>query len=1363
MNIPSKVSTFIPHLLLDWYEAGVEEKRFRSLVAFADISGFTAISAHLAQLGKSGAELLTSILNNYFTQLINAVHQGGGFIGKFGGDAMTIFFPFEVGQEREVLDRGIRALAELHRQAQLHEQVETPVGSFYLRIKVGVAIGEVLFRVVSGEKDEQEYLLAGYPLDQAAEAESRAQTGEVIAARDVVSLLDLPCEPLDTRFFKITISAIPSLESTGARARVLARPSAQKFIDPAVYRRLLLGLDTVGEIRLVSVLFFSFEGLDYDFDPEVGNKLQSLYQWLSGVIHRYNGSINKMDMGDKGSKVLITFGAPEAHENKEQLAVLCGLELISPQSPLAEMGIVCRGGLASGVAFAGEVGSPERQEYTVMGPVVNLAARLMTKARSGELWVDKVTYEATEEVIEYGQMERASLKGFSDPVEVRRALGLKRMKKGSRVSLPLIDREEEKEKIEAVVNEVYANKRAQVLVIRGPAGCGKTRLGQILVDTAERLRFTVGSGEALSYAKRSPYLVWISILRGLLNLVNVPPERSLRVLERVVEQCDPEHTFRLPIIAGLLGIPCPDNEVTRHFDASLRQENLYDFIVHYLRFLAQKSPVLILVEDAQWIDRSSLDLIAYLLRNLARFPVMFAIIRRPYARDFVDSRIKEIEGSPGCTFVEVRDFDLENTALLMRTLLRVEGMEDALLKFVFEASQGNPAFVRELINHLQNQNLIAIKPTEKGLWAEASGDLSRLEVPNSLNGLIMSQIDHLPAQTQLTVKLAAVIGRRFGEELLIGSYPVPITPEEIERTLKELQERELVSQEGDSDLLNYIFKNLLTREVAYESLLFAHRREYHRRVGLCLEALVQGREKEWCEELARHFEQTEDDARAAQYLLMAGDKAFDLYANESAEVYYQKALERTSPQRDPSLRMRLLTMKAKVAAITGKPELQRSSLEEALALATERGDLKAQVNVLDNLAQYYYRMNDPASIRRVTEAAIEILNQIDHPYGWVTILSKVGALEFMEGHYEKALESWIQSSQLAEKIGDLKGLSMALSNCGLAYKTLGDFERSLECYHRSITIDRETGNLKSEAVNLGNLGVFYHQRGDFNKALECYLQALELGRKIGSKEIQVRNMGSLAVIYQMRGERARAKELLQQKLELEEMMNYKRGQVFSLGHLGEWFSQEGEFETASEYLQRALKLAESLNLTGEIPWLVAELGCLEYCQGNYHQALTYLQKALQMALQLKRKVETDYARRHLGLVLIEMERWEEAGQVFSDLLQSAQASQGRLGMAAGKIGLGAIRLFQESDDSLIEEGMREAREIGDPDLVITGLQLYAKILIKGQKIKSNLASDQIEGLLNEAEELARSHQRKRELIHIGNLRKIATAVGTYNP
>ncbi len=475
MNPSEKAGTFVPARLLAWIAEGVEERRFPAAVAFADVSGFTAMSEQLASIGKEGAETLTGILNNYFTAMIQRIHAGGGFVGKFGGDAMTIFFPVIGGRKMEdAVQSAIATSCNLQIEMEPFRDIKTKAGVFSLGMKVGIGVGDVLLRVVSDGEGMRDCLLAGNPLDVAAEAEHHGKSGDVIVSLKAMSFCSITGATLEGGFHRINVvegsklpfQPIPEIEREEAWNEI-----AKDFIDPAVFNRMLLGLDSVGEIRKVSILFLAVSGLDYDEDQQVGSKLAELYRWVQRITRGYTGSINKVDMGDKGSKILITFGTPLAHENDEQLAVRCGLELVKGQDSLRGWGVTIRAGIGTGVVFAGEVGAPKRQEYTVMGRAVNLAARLMSRADKGELLLDETTYRRCEGMFEFSESELVQLKGIAEPMPVRKAIGLKTKttESSGESKRPLVGRQREVEAIVELLDAVRAGE-AHALIVRGDAG-----------------------------------------------------------------------------------------------------------------------------------------------------------------------------------------------------------------------------------------------------------------------------------------------------------------------------------------------------------------------------------------------------------------------------------------------------------------------------------------------------------------------------------------------------------------------------------------------------------------------------------------------------------------------------------------------------------------------------------------------------------------------------------------------------------------------------------------------------------------------------------------------------------------------------
>jgi len=1364
MKATEKAISFIPRRLLSLVSEGINEVRFPAVVAFADASGFTKMSEQLATIGKEGAEALTGILNNYFTAMISRIELAGGFVGKFGGDAMTIFFPVDENQTMiDVAKRAAVTALCLQDKMVDFQHFETKAGVFALGMKIGIAAGDVIFRIVGPEQDgAREYLLAGIPLDRAAEAEHHGVSGEVILTPKVADLCQAKGDKLEDGFLRLAPDSMQRLvEPVPDRFTPKSEWAdiAKMFIDPPVYNRMKLGMDSVGEIRRVSVIFMSFTGLDYDIDDKVGQKLEEIYNWVYSLTSRYGGSINKVDMGDKGSKMIITFGTPIAQENDEELAVLCGLELVRGHEKIKKMGVEQRLGIATGVVFTGEVGAPSRQEYTVMGSVVNLSARMMAHSHPGQLLVDEATYERVKDIFEYNEPEFVQFKGIKEPLPTYTVVGLKAktQRPVETERKPLIGRRNEIARVGGVLENVLGGK-LQVLIIRGDAGTGKTRLAQEILDISKEKGFIISAGEALSYAKRSPYLVWISVLRRIMELPAAGGGKEvLQRLEQVVTEADPENAFRVPIVAGLLGMECPDNDITRHFDAQLRQENLFDFIIQYFKYLTQTSPLLLLFEDCQWIDKMSLELISYLIRNLADYPVLFLNVRRAYSRKFVSPHIGDIEKSLVTTAISLTDLNPDATEQLTLQTLGADSIDRELMKFIFDSSHGNASFTEQLIENLRSLNKIKVvtDPEKDGKLAEKIGDLSDVEVPDSLSSLIMSQLDRLQPEAKLTVKVAAVIGRQFQKEVMTGSYPVAMNEVQIQHSIDELKVHEIVGESEDQNIYDYIFKNLLTRDVAYDSLLFAHRREYHKRIGSCLETMHEDSLTEWYEELARHFYQSDDDNRATKYLYKAGNKAYELYANDSAEDFYSKALERAIFEKFENERIQLLTMRSEVYAITGKNEQQEKDLSELLELTDIISDLKSKIDTLGRFAYLYFRTHQKDKIKMYLDQAHEILTKIDYPNGRITIYNHTGTLYLVQNKYDQALKYYKKSSEAAMAVNDQPRMSVALSNCGRASSGQGNFDQALEYYNQSLSIDREVGNKKSEALNLGNIGVLYHQRGAYDEALEAYQQALEIGRSIGSKLIQSNYIGNLALIYQIKGERDRALASYKELHDISNQMGFPRGQIGSLINIGSWYLEYANFNKAISYYEQALEVIRKYGFKDQEPQGMLNIGLVLHYQGKLDQARDFLERAVKLAIEANSKPSEDYARRYLGFVLIDQGDLDEAEEQFHLANDIASALGSKSSLASVKVGIGLIQMLQGQSKELLEEGITEARKLGDKETFLKGQISLAKVLIdRGEKTPETLE------LLEFALKIAKSSGLKNDVGVIEPLiAKIKDSVG----
>ena len=612
------------------------EQRFNTVALFADVSGFTAISEALGKTGKAGTEELTIILNSYFDPMIALIHSYGGIIGKFGGDAMTILFPYTQRTQQATVRRALQCALEMQANMHRYEAMPTSAGPFNLAMKAGLAMGPILCTTVGDPATRLEYIIAGLVLDLCAEAEHHATKGEVVAHNEMLTHAGLVQIAEERASFSCLAGLkrrpkpvpLPTLSKLPAMAIKLL----MSYLHPVIAARLQTGQSGfVNEHRRVTILFVSFTGFDYNQDHRVIEKLQHYLAAVIRVVQRYDGYLNKVDMGDKGSKYIILFGAPIVHENDEERALRCALELSILPDCLTRIGI------NTGFVYCGQVGSPVRQEYTVMGDAVNLSARLMQAAANGQILVSGETHRYANEMFTWQHFEPITVKGKSEPIPIYAVNGVKQQSMIHlhllMYSLPLVGREKELQQIQHKLELVWQG-QGQIIGLVGEAGLGKTRLNMETIKRGTEQGFTIYGGACESHGSNISYLVWREIWQGFFELdLTQPLNVQISDLETQLATIDPRLEQRLPLLGVLLNLPIPDNPLTRSLDTQTRTDLLKSLLLTCLQQRARSTPLLLVLEDVHWIDPLSRELLEFLGRNLATWSVFMIALYRPPAKE----------------------------------------------------------------------------------------------------------------------------------------------------------------------------------------------------------------------------------------------------------------------------------------------------------------------------------------------------------------------------------------------------------------------------------------------------------------------------------------------------------------------------------------------------------------------------------------------------------------------------------------------------------------------------------------------------------------------------------------------------------
>jgi class 3 adenylate cyclase/tetratricopeptide (TPR) repeat protein len=1187
--------------------------RFHAVVLFADVAGFTPMSEALGRIGKRGTEELTAILNSYFEPTIELIHSFGGTVAKFGGDAMTVVFPYQPSRPKAAARRALQCALDMQAEMGRYAQIETLAGRFALTVKAGLAAGPVLSATVGDTDIQVEHILAGAVLELAADAEHHSSAGEVVAHRDVTAALGDGVAIGERREdFDQIVDLAPRArrvtrtgERGGADRSAWVADAVAHYLHPSLVERLEAGQGgLIDEHRKVSVVFGRFEGIDFDDDPEAPAKLQRYVSVVITLLERYGGHLRQIDMGDKGSKFIAVFGAPIAHEDDEERAVRFAIDFNGSVEPAAAIGV------NTGRAFCGFVGASTRREYAVMGDAVNVAARLMQAAAPGQVLAGLSTRTAAGDGLAWRALEPLSVKGKTEPLapfeprphEFRPLSGVHEPV----YTTPLIGRRQELWLADGRVDRASAGK-GQLLGVTGEAGIGKSRLVSEVVSRAEERGFAVHAGACQSYGATAPYLVWREIWRSLLGVdLSLPAPELLDRLERRLDLLDDSLPERAPLLGAVLNVPLPDNALTASLDPQMRAESLRDLLLTCLRREAEKAPLLILIEDAHWIDPPSRELLELIGRNIHDAPVVLAVVYRTAAGE--QSPLVWAARRPNTTEIALSELEPDEVRELIALELaklrkRAAAPPQPFVERVTSRAGGNPFYIEETIRFI----------TESGVDAEDATALADLEMPESLQSLVMARIDALSEGQKSTLKVASVIGRLFKASWLWGSYPPLGLPERVKHNLDELSKVGLTPLDRQEPELEYIFKHATIQEVAYDSLAFSTREDLHERVGLHVESAYADRVDQNLDVLAFHFGRSRNLDKQRVYFLRAGDAAKATFANDAAIAHYRRLL----PLLDRSDQSAVLLSLGEVHQLIGEWSEAESSYREALSAAEKASRSREQARsraAIGNLLSYTESYDEAT---RWLEVAVAELDRLGEREELSRVLEHLSYTYFRKPDYEHALACSERQMQLADELGDNAAKSSAAETMGLIWWHRGDHERSLEQFHRALALAGEI-DFKRGLIHANNdLAGLYADLGDLRRSVECLNDAFSVATEIGYQHAAAVIIDNVGELRRELGEYEQALACYARALRIARQLGDWTGIERFAGHIGLVCAAVGDTDEAERLFDRAVAVGRTLNDRWLLGFYLLNSAELAFAQGRYAEAEEILAEAHEIASEIE--------------------------------------------------------------------------------------------------------------------------------------------------
>ena len=791
--------------------------------------------------------------------------------------------------------------------------------------------------------------------------------------------------------------------------------------------------------------------------------------------------------------------------------------------------------------------------------------------------------------------------------------------------------------------EAASQGRGQLVIIDGEVGIGKTRLVQELLDRAES-DFHLLIGRCYESEMALPYQPLVEALRGYLPTLDLNRLQVSSLWLREVSKLVPELSETLPDLPNSVPL-----------SADTERSRLFEGVVQFLVALSRHRPLIIFVDDLHWADQATLALLQYLARHVARERILLiGAYRTEDLNEPLANTMRSLKQDGLLSRITLRRLTLEEVTTLIREMAGMESGGEKFSRRLYQETEGNPFFISEVIRSLFEQGILY--RDERG-WSTDLKDFAtsyaQIPIPPSVRDVILARLNRLDEVSHQVLETAAVFRQQF--------YFVTVTracdkseDEALDAFDKLLRAQLIKEVEVGIQGSSYDFNHDKIREVTYQQMSGARRQQVHRRVGEALEIEYRHRLDEVVSRLAYHFTAGGDREKALRYSIRAGDRARELYANEEAIAYYQRALELAESEEELATIYEGL---GDVYALLGKHQKAIESYTSVLDSAGAGLDKRRLAEIHRKIGRVYERNGGRDLALEHLRTGRQILESDGPSLEMVRLDSGMAFLNIRRGQYEEAIELCQRSLDMLEKLPEnadsRQERARIYNNLGSIYLNWSDYPRATEHFEKSLAIRIENGDTHGTAVLYNNLGVVYERQGNYDKALEYHRQSFELEKEIGD-------------IY---------------------------GLAISHTNLGLILSRREDYSQALNHLEEAASICGDI----ECEWLLPETYRVraEVClaRGEVAEALKFGHASLEMAHKTGDKVFEGVAHRVLGKVEARGRRqWEEGEKHFSksiDILK-ALGNEHELGKSYYECGL-VLRDKGEADRA--QEYLSQAIEI----------------------------------------------------------------------
>jgi class 3 adenylate cyclase/tetratricopeptide (TPR) repeat protein len=1109
-----------------------------------DITGFTSMTEELMTHGKAGAEVLSSILGKIFSRAVKEIYSRGGMIAQFEGDAVIAVFPID--RPQDALDAA--ESLDLYFKKNLHHR--TRFGDWKVSARLALAAGSIEWGII-GKKKLIHYV-KGNPI---------VTTASLLSAASSVSL------HIDESFQVIEAGDIEAAITDSGNAHRgtydntcrIRKSVADRFVPD-----LVLTSKLTGEFRDITTIFVALRK----------SPLEKTHTIIRSILEKaayYGGYVSGLYFTSGEPLITILFGAPVAWENNESRGCRFACDLKKT------IGEHMRCGIVSGTVYAGMTGSSQRCTYTVFGDTINTSARLVFKAEWGDVLVSEETSHRTEEDFTWDGRTSCSLRGKREDTVILNLLhcqdsSIRRIYHGE-----MLGRSSELRFIRRRIYTLKHGAFAGITTVYGEAGIGKSRL--IYEAALEH------EGSAQTFVLRCD-----DILRTSLNpfeyffrdYFRQSSSKSAEENRRSFEESIESLAVRLESCGSKSALNLAENlcmsqsmigSVLGHFqegsnfellDPAERFENIAVATGILIGALATIQPLILIIEDLQWMDDDSKRLLGFISGELAKYPVALLISSR-YMDDGSKPEIG-IEHRVDYASIDLKPVDEEASRSIVSAHFAHDPGSD-LTTFIHERTLGNPFYIDQFCVYLKNAGFVERR--RKG-WRLVSRNQ---EVPSSILSILVARMDRLHSKLKKLVQTASVLGQEFDLNVL--------------SEISEERNTDFLLWQGVSEQLwtrtketTYAFNHALYRDAAYGMLLERELSKLHMKAADVILSMNADDPDKVAGKIAFHMENSGKHSEASEW----GWKALR-QADENSRLH--ECLRWTE---------KLQSMLMKNSAEGSRPEL---------------------------LGNVLFRRNDVLSkLGRHGEQGdnLELLNKMCEDEGWEDRTTDLLTIQAhfcnSTGRVDEAFSLYEKGLEVAEKEENLKSQAMILGNIGILHRGAGHIDKAKECYERALGTFRKLGDRKGEGSVLGNLALLLRHQGRAAEAENHYLQALRIHREVGNRRAEGYILNGLGNLSE---DKDAALEWFRMSLTINIEVGDRKAVGIALGNIGQIESNWGHFEIAAQNLYRALDIfrdIDNLPLQAGTLHIIGEM-CMS--RGDLDAAYSNIQESIEISRRTRRR------------------------------------------------------------------------------------------------------------------------------------------------